>query len=51
VNDEEEFISKVFITIRDMFTRVKNDEPTISTISSEYAWPTIDPDSKAPRFD
>ena len=34
-----------------MYTRVKNAEPTISTVDQEFAWPKIDPDSKAPRFD
>jgi hypothetical protein len=31
-NEEEEFIGKLYITIRDMYTRVKNAEPTISTV-------------------
>ena len=34
-----------------MYTRVRNNTSTISTNGESFAWPKMDEESKAPRYD
>jgi hypothetical protein len=48
INDVDEFISKVYFTIRELFTLIKNQEVPNTTGSTFY---TGRPAEKVPRFD
>jgi len=50
INDQEEFLKRIFIAIRDMHTVIKNFEIPVTTASSFYL-PRLKESSKPPRFD
>ena len=51
INDPTELSQKLYQTLRDMYTRVKNHEPTLATGTDFFKWPKIEDTSKPPRFD
>jgi hypothetical protein len=48
INDVDEFISKIYFTIRELFTLIRNQEVPNTTSSSFF---TGKPAEKVPRFD
>ena len=51
INDVDEFKRRIYTTIRDMFTAIKNQAAPISVVGHEFNWKTYDDSLKAPRFD
>jgi hypothetical protein len=50
INDSEEFLKRVFIAIRDMYTVIKNLDIPVSTTNNTFL-PKLKEASKPPRFD
>lgn len=49
INDVEEFTRRIYFTVREMYTIVRNQEAPQSLARVEYAGAQVD--EKAPRFD
>lgn len=51
VNDQEEFTGRIYFTIREIFTVLRNQEAPISIKTQDFAWVKLNSEAKAPRFD
>jgi hypothetical protein len=51
INDVDEFKRRIYTTIRDMNTVIRNLQASISIVGQEFKWNTIDDSLKAPRID
>ena len=51
INDVEDFTRRIFNTVRDMQTVVRNQEAPLSLAVSQFKWVVMDETTKAPRFD
>ena len=51
VNEKNELTSKLYLTLRNMYTRVFNNIATISTKDEAFTWPKTEIDAKPPRYD
>lgn len=51
LNDVEDFTFRIYTTLRDIYTHIKNQEAPSSIKGTEYGWVKYDENLKAPRFD
>ena len=51
INDVDDFRVRIFTTVRDMFTIIKNQDAIQSSVESQFQWVTYDESLKAPRID
>jgi hypothetical protein len=51
INDQEEFTKRIYYTVRDVFTIVRNQEPPVSLHKHEFDGTQVDEHAKPPRFD
>ena len=51
INEMNELSQKLYITLRDMYTRVFNNTATITTKDDSFAWPKVEPEALPPRYD
>lgn len=51
INDVDEFKRRIYTTVRDMNTVIRNQQASLSIVGQEYKWHTIDDTLKAPRID
>lgn len=51
VNDQDEFTKRIYYTVRDVFTIIRNQEAPISLARHEFNGMPIDEHAKPPRFD
>lgn len=51
INDVDEFKRRIYTTVRDMNTVIRNQQAQLSIVGQEYKWHTIDDSLQAPRID
>ena len=49
LNDQEDFTGRIYFTIREMYTVLRNQEAPISIKTQDFSWVKLE--AKAPRFD
>lgn len=51
INDQDKFTGRIYFTVREMFTVVKNQMAELTTAHDIFATQKLLKDSVAPRFD
>ena len=51
INDQDEFTRRIFSTIRNIYTVIRNQEAPVSLATVEFNGEPMDEHSKPPRFD